>query len=154
MLRYTYEFCTEVIYIASLLGSSGRTEFLGSDLNPVFIFHQYPVCRWTYRDHDLTTYSWLSREKNRYTSISCCLFLSINTPGITSCRLVENRRTYTLILAPLYLDIKLKSNRVWLKLKMDSGPRKKIFGPEPSRVWAWICTCPQLSNDSFIRKRL
>ncbi len=70
---------------------------------------QHPVCTWTYKDHGLTTYNWLSREKNRYTMISWCLFLSINTPKMKSCRL----KCYTLILAPLYLDFKLKSNRIW-----------------------------------------
>ncbi len=25
---------------------------------------QHPVCTWTYTDHGLTTYNWLSREKN------------------------------------------------------------------------------------------
>ncbi len=68
------------------------------DLDPVVFSTniQHPVCTWTYRDHDLTNYNWLSREKNRYTIISCCLFLSINTPKIKSCRLVEKRRTNVL----------------------------------------------------------
>jgi hypothetical protein len=57
---------------------------------------QHPVCTWTYRDHGLTTYNWLSREKNRYTIISWCLFLSINAPKIKSCRLVEKSRTKVL----------------------------------------------------------
>jgi hypothetical protein len=57
---------------------------------------QDPACTWTYRDHSLTTYNWLSRENNRYTIISCCLFLSINAPKIKSCRLVEKRRTKVL----------------------------------------------------------
>jgi hypothetical protein len=57
---------------------------------------QHPVCTWTYRDHGLTTYNWLSREKNRYTIISWCLFLSINAPNIKSCRLVEKSRTKVL----------------------------------------------------------
>jgi hypothetical protein len=33
---------------------------------------QHPVYTWTYRDHGLTTYNWLSREKNRYTIIFWC----------------------------------------------------------------------------------
>ncbi len=68
------------------------------DLDPVFFFTniQHPVCTWTYRDHGLTTYNWLSREKNRYTIISWCLFLSINAPKIKSCRLVEKSRTKVL----------------------------------------------------------
>jgi hypothetical protein len=57
---------------------------------------QYPVCTRIYRDHDLTTYNWLSREKNRYAIISWCLFLSINAPKIKSCRLVEKSRTKVL----------------------------------------------------------
>ncbi len=57
---------------------------------------QHPVCTWIYRDHGLTTYNWLSREKNRYAIISWCLFLSINAPEIESCRLVEKNRTKVL----------------------------------------------------------
>ncbi len=103
---------------------------------------QHPVCIWTYKDHDLTTYYWLSRGTSRYTNIPWCLFLSINAPKIKSCRLVEKRRAkvYRSPLASLYLDFQLKANRVWLKLKIDPGARKKLFRPEPGRVW----TCPQL----------
>jgi len=57
---------------------------------------QHPVYTSTYRDHGLTTYNWLSREKNRYTIIFCCLFLSSNPPKIIICRLVEERRTNVL----------------------------------------------------------
>ncbi len=35
-------------------------------------------------------------------------------------------------LAPLYLDFKLKSKWIWLKLKMDPGPTKK-FRPGPEK---------------------
>jgi hypothetical protein len=79
--------------------------------------------------HGLTTYNWLSREKNGSRITSCCLFLSINAPKIKICRSVEEEegKCYSLTLAPLYFDFKLKSNRVWLKLKMDPDPRKKIF---------------------------
>jgi hypothetical protein len=46
----------------------------------------------------------------------------------------EEPKCYTLTLAPLYLDFKLKSNRVSLKLKMDPGPRKKSSDPGPGRA--------------------
>jgi hypothetical protein len=89
------------------------------------------MCAWTYRDHGLTTYKWLFREKNRYTIMSCCLFLSANAPKIKSCRLVqkEEPKCYTLTLAPLYLYFKLKLNWFWLKLKIEPDPRKKSVGP-------------------------
>jgi hypothetical protein len=61
---------------------------------------KHPVCTWTYRNHSLTTYNWLFKEKNRYKIISCCLFLSINSPKIKSCRLGEKRRTKV-----LYVDL-------------------------------------------------
>jgi hypothetical protein len=61
---------------------------------------QHPVCTRTYRDHGLTAYNWLSREKNRYTIISWYLFLSISAPKIKSCRLVEKSRTKV-----LYIDL-------------------------------------------------
>jgi hypothetical protein len=61
---------------------------------------QHPVCTWIYRDHDLTTCNWLSREKNRYAIISWCLFLSINAPKIKSCHLVEKSRMNV-----LYVDL-------------------------------------------------
>jgi hypothetical protein len=39
------------------------------------------------------------------------------------------RKCYTLTLAPLHLDFKLKSKWIWLKLKMDPGPTKKSSDP-------------------------
>jgi hypothetical protein len=58
---------------------------------------QHPVCTWAYADHSLTTYNWLFRENNRYTIISCYLFLSINAPKIKSCRLVEKKKNGSVI---------------------------------------------------------
>ncbi len=92
------------------VGAAG-TRFLGPDprkmknlgMGPIeprpsgfFSNIQHPACTWTYRNHGLTIYNWLSREKNRYTIISCCLFLSSNPPKIKSYRLVEKRRTNVL----------------------------------------------------------
>jgi hypothetical protein len=43
----------------------------------------------------------------------------------------EEPKCYTLILVSLYLDFKLKSNWVCLKIKMHPGPRKKSLGQNP-----------------------
>jgi hypothetical protein len=53
---------------------------------------QHPVCTGTYKHQGLTTYTWLYREKNRYATISCCLFLSSSVPKIKSCHLVEKKK--------------------------------------------------------------
>jgi len=46
----------------------------------------------------------------------------------------EEPKCYTLNLAPLYLDFKLKSNGICIKLKMNPGPRKKSLGLDPRKT--------------------
>jgi hypothetical protein len=76
-----------------------------------------------YRDHGLTTYNWLSREKNRHTIMSCCSFLSINATKIKSCRLVEKRRTKVLYVdfSSTLFRFKAKTKPSLVKTKDGSG---------------------------------
>jgi len=92
------------------------------DLDPFFSTNiQHPVCTWTYRDHGLTTYNSLSREKNRYTIISWCLFLSINAPKIESCRLVgpDPRKKSIQTRAPVWACSQLPTYRTAITHTQD-----------------------------------
>jgi len=90
---------------------------------------QHSGCRWTYRDHGLTSYNWLLGEKDRYTIVSCYSFLTINASKTKSFRLVEKRR-----IKVLYMNVSSAVFRFQAKIKLGlvrtndaSGSEKKVF---------------------------
>ncbi len=104
---------------------------------------QHPVCTWTNRDHGLTTYNWLLEEKNRYTIISYCSFLSINASKIKFSLSWKKRIKVAYVeFSPTVFRFQAKIKLGLVKTKYEPGFEKKIFGPGPdpkmpAAPWCW-----------------
>jgi hypothetical protein len=114
----------------------------GSRPGVFFTNIQHTVRTWAYKNHGLSTYKWVSIEKNRY-QIIWCLFGSINAREIKSCRLVDKSSTKV-----LYVDFTSIVFRFSAKIKLDLVKTKDGPASDKKTLWARARTREKKYSDT------